>query len=67
VCYDVVCCDVQESKYTGNYNGQNQRHGHGVTIYPNGDTYKGEYKVGYRNGKGIYGYVFGMISFDIQL
>ena len=31
----------------------------GVWIYPNGDTYEGEFADGKRNGKGVYHYANG--------
>lgn len=40
--------------YEGERNEFGERHGKGVATHPNDDMYKGEYKGGYRNGKGIY-------------
>eukprot|EP00906_Rhabdomonas_costata_P026231 RCo037376 len=42
--------------YAGDRDEFNQRTGEGKAIYPNGDTYEGQYWEGKKNGKGMYVY-----------
>lgn len=40
--------------YEGDRNEDGERHGHGLSRFPNGDSYEGEYTNGKRNGNGDY-------------
>ncbi|KAL3309615.1 Radial spoke head 1 [Cichlidogyrus casuarinus] len=41
-------------EYEGGRNEQDERHGYGKAILPNGDTYEGYYVDGKRHGQGVY-------------
>ncbi|XP_069745223.1 radial spoke head 1 homolog isoform X3 [Narcine bancroftii] len=41
-------------EYEGERNAENERHGQGKAVLPNGDTYEGSYEHGKRNGMGTY-------------
>jgi hypothetical protein len=63
------CLDVPLTTYNPAYpNRQHGRwHGDGCASYSNGDSYKGEYKLGRRHGRGVYkwhtgAYYHGMLS-----
>ena len=41
-------------EYEGGRNQNDERHGVGKAIFPNGDTYEGKYENGKRHGNGTY-------------
>ncbi|XP_051871242.1 radial spoke head 1 homolog [Pristis pectinata] len=41
-------------EYEGERNAENERHGQGKAVLPNGDTYEGSYEHGKRHGMGTY-------------
>ena len=43
--------------YEGDRNEEEERHGFGRALLPNGDQYEGEYEKGKRHGSGIYTFV----------
>lgn len=47
--------------YKGQRNSEDERHGFGKAILPNGDAYVGTYKNGKRHGRGQYRFVNGAI------
>ncbi|XP_032681944.1 radial spoke head 1 homolog isoform X2 [Odontomachus brunneus] len=42
--------------YQGERNENNERHGSGKALLPNGDVYVGQYRHGLRHGKGVYAF-----------
>lgn len=40
-----------DQEYDGERNSEGERHGRGKAYLPNGDTYDGEYKHGFRSGQ----------------
>ena len=52
---------LDAAKYLGTYEGERneneERHGHGKALLPNGDEYEGGYQNGKRSGSGIYTFV----------
>lgn len=52
---------VEVPLYLGTYEGERneneERHGFGQTLLPNGDEYEGEYQNGKRHGTGKYSFV----------
>ena len=50
--------EMAEEMYFGSYEGerneQDERHGYGHAILPNGDQFEGEYSQGKKHGKGTY-------------
>ncbi|XP_068677444.1 radial spoke head 1 homolog [Montipora foliosa] len=61
--FSVVGSEVslEGAKYLGTYEGERneneERHGHGKALLPNGDEYEGGYQNGKRSGSGIYTFV----------
>ena len=45
---------LQDYRYEGPFNDENQRHGHGRAWFVNGDEYEGDYDNGRRQGNGVY-------------
>ena len=43
--------------YEGERNKNEERHGFGKALLPNGDVYEGEYQNGQRHGSGVYTFV----------
>lgn len=46
-----MCCVWLLQEYEGDRNEAGERHGAGKAIFPNGDSYEGQYKHGNRHGE----------------
>lgn len=55
-----IFCFVLQA-YKGQRNSNDERHGFGKAILPNGDAYVGTYKNGHRHGRGQYRFKNGAI------
>eukprot|EP00736_Rhodelphis_marinus_P012841 Rmarinus@m.29637 len=53
--------DEVQATYEGERNDKRQRHGKGLAVFSNGDTYEGDYVEGKRHGKGKYTFKNGAV------
>ena len=49
--------EINLGTYEGERNEDEERHGTGKAVLPNGDKYEGQYANGKRHGQGTYTYV----------
>lgn len=56
---EAVTMPTYQGTYEGDRNENEERHGFGKALLPNGDEYEGQYQNGKRHGSGMYTFVSG--------